>query len=79
VRRKTSTIFVEPTKTNARRVCAALADFGFLALSRQAAEFARPDRVATLGRPPLRIDVMTSIEEVEPPVRRVRNSAKKKR
>jgi hypothetical protein len=57
-------LFVEPTPTNARRVCAALADFGFTTLSRQADAFAKPDRMATLGRPPLRIDVMTSISGV---------------
>jgi len=57
-------ILVEPTKANAKRVCAALADFGFSALSRSVDEFALPDRMATLGRPPLRIDVMTSISGV---------------
>jgi hypothetical protein len=57
-------IFVEPTGSNARRVCAALADFGFAALSASVPEFAKPDRMATLGRPPLRIDVMTSITGV---------------
>jgi len=57
-------ILVEATTANARRVCAALADFGFSALSERIEEFARPDRMATLGRPPLRIDVMTSISGV---------------
>jgi len=57
-------ILVEPTTVNARRVCAALAEFGFSALSKKIEEFAKPDRMATLGRPPLRIDVMTSISGV---------------
>lgn len=54
-------LLVEPTIANARRVCAALAEFGFAALAHQAEEFAQPERMATLGREPLRIDIMTSI------------------
>jgi hypothetical protein len=57
-------ILVEPTRANARRVCAALADFGFTALANELEAFGTPDRMATLGRPPLRIDVMTSISGV---------------
>jgi len=57
-------LFVDPTEANARRLCAALADFGFSALGRKVEEFAKPDRMATLGTPPLRIDVMTSISGV---------------
>jgi len=57
-------ILVEPTPANAARVGAALKEFGFAALAKQASEFARPDRMATLGREPLRIDIMTSISGV---------------
>jgi hypothetical protein len=57
-------ILVEPTRANARRVCSALADFGFAALAKELDAFATPDRMATLGKPPLRIDVMTSISGV---------------
>jgi hypothetical protein len=57
-------VFVEPTRVNAARVCAALADFGFPALAHEVEAFASPDRMATLGRVPLRIDVMTSISGV---------------
>jgi hypothetical protein len=57
-------ILVEPTKANARRVRAALSESGFSALSERVEEFARLDRMATLGEPPLRIDVMTSISGV---------------
>src|SRR5512141_2738238 len=56
--------WVEPTRENARRLSAAIREFGFDALAEQGAEFARPDRMATLGLPPLRIDVMTSITGV---------------
>jgi hypothetical protein len=58
-------VWVEPTAANARRVCAALRAFGYPPLAREEAEFAVPDRMATLGKEPLRIDVMTSISGVE--------------
>ena len=57
-------IWVEPTLENAERVGAALVAFGFTELGMATAEFSRPNRMATLGRPPLRIDVMTSIDGV---------------
>jgi hypothetical protein len=57
-------IFVEPTIKNARALCAALTAFGFRALAAEVEAFATPDRMATLGQPPLRIDVMTSISGV---------------
>jgi hypothetical protein len=56
--------WVEPTAANARRLGQAIGEFGFEALAAQAAEFANPDRMATMGVPPLRIDVMTSITGV---------------
>lgn len=58
-------IWVEPTPSNAERVCQALTDFGFSKLGEALGEFAQPNRLATLGRVPLRIDVMTSIDGVE--------------
>lgn len=57
-------VLVEPTATNAARLGLALADFGFIALAQEAEKFAVPDRMATLGREPLRIDIMTSISGV---------------
>ena len=51
--------WVEPSRDNAERVCAALVDFGFGDLAVQVDELAQPERMATLGRPPLRIDLMT--------------------
>ena len=57
-------ILVEPTAINARRLGRALEAFGFPVLARQARRFATPDRMATLGREPLRIDLMTSISGV---------------
>lgn len=58
-------IFVEPTLENAERLGAALAAFGFPALANEAHRFAELDRMATLGHPPLRIDIMTSIAGVD--------------
>jgi hypothetical protein len=58
-------IWVEPTAENAKRICRALAEFGFTSLGNAQEEFAQPDRLATLGHVPLRIDVMTSIDGVE--------------
>ena len=58
-------LFVEPSHRNAARLGTALAAFGFTALAREAARFAERDRMATLGREPLRIDVMTSISGVD--------------
>jgi hypothetical protein len=57
-------LLVDPTPANAKRVCAALGDFGFTALADQWEEFATPERMATLGREPLRIDLMTTISGV---------------
>ena len=57
-------VWVEPTRANARRLCTALGEFGFTDLATAVDEFSSPDRMATLGHPPLRIDVMTSIDGV---------------
>ncbi len=57
-------IFVEPSIANATRLGAALSRFGFPALARTARRFAEPDRMASLGREPLRIDLMTGISGV---------------
>ena len=57
-------VLVEPTRANAKRLGAALAEFGFPQLAQEADRFAEEDRMATLGREPLRIDIMTSITGV---------------
>src|SRR5262245_47948882 len=58
-------LFVEPTVENARRLGAALADFGYAGLAKEWRKFTERDRMATLGREPLRIDIMTSISGVD--------------
>lgn len=57
-------LFVEPTEKNARRLADALAEFGYGALARHWQTFTEPQRMVTLGREPLRIDLLTSISGV---------------
>ena len=57
-------VFVDPTVANARRLGAALAEYGYPALARQWKRFTERDRMATLGVEPLRIDLLTSISGV---------------
>jgi hypothetical protein len=57
-------VFVEPTVANARRIGAALADFGFPGSAREWMHLAEPDRMMRLGREPLRIDILNKISGV---------------
>jgi len=57
-------IFVESDPANARRVMAALSDFGFGSVGLSAEDFEKPDQVVQLGVPPVRIDLITSISGV---------------
>jgi hypothetical protein len=57
-------VFVEPTKANARRVRAALVDFGFGSVCPPVDAFAQPEKVFMLGRVPHRLDILTSIDGV---------------
>lgn len=56
-------MLVEPTEANAARLADALRAFGgFGDLAEQArAHFAEPERMATLGKPPLAIDILSSL------------------
>lgn len=56
-------VLVEPTADNAARLAAALRTFGgFDELADAAREhFTEPDRMATLGRPPVAIDILSSL------------------
>src|SRR6478672_990700 len=54
-------VLVEPTKANASRLADALRSFGYEALATEAAaHFSHPERMATLGRPPVAIDILSS-------------------
>jgi hypothetical protein len=57
-------LFVEPSVANARRLGAVLAEFGFTASGEAWRHFAEPDRMMTLGREPLRIDILNEISGV---------------
>lgn len=57
--------FVERSSENAAKLEAVLNDFGFGQLGLKAADFLQPGIIAQLGRPPNRIDILTSIDGVE--------------
>jgi hypothetical protein len=57
-------IFVERTTSNVARLASALRAFGFVALADECSRFEQPERMATLGKPPLRIDIMNHIDGV---------------
>lgn len=57
-------LWVEPSAQNGSRVTAALAAFGFGSLGLQPADFEAEDVIVQLGRPPRRIDVITSLSGV---------------
>jgi hypothetical protein len=57
-------LFVHATPENARRILEALEAFGFGSLGLTVEDFSAPDRVVQLGRPPVRVDILTSINGV---------------
>lgn len=57
-------LFVRPTPENARRILAALGNFGFGSLGLAVEDFTAPDRVVQLGVPPVRVDLVTSLTGV---------------
>ena len=57
--------FVRSSETNALRLIDVLEAFGFGGLGIEASTFQRPNQVVQLGRPPNRIDLLSSISGVE--------------
>ena len=57
-------LYVRPTPGNGDRIVAALADFGFASLGLKQEDFVQPDQVVQLGVPPIRVDMITSIDGV---------------
>ena len=57
--------FVRATPANAERILAALAAFGFGSLGITEKDLLEAGRVIQLGRPPNRIDILTSISGVD--------------
>jgi predicted nucleotidyltransferase len=56
---------VRSTRENAERLLEALRAFGFSELALSIDDFTRPNAVVQLGRPPNRIDLLTSISGVD--------------
>ena len=54
-------IYVKPDPQNARRIMAALDEFGFGLVGLKPEDFEKPDKVVQLGVQPVRIDIITSI------------------
>jgi hypothetical protein len=57
-------LYVHPTHENAGKILAALKDFGFGALGLSLEDFQNPDNIVQLGVPPVRVDLITSIDGV---------------
>src|SRR3972149_9643211 len=57
-------LLVKPDPDNARRILAALEEFGFASVGLTAADFTVQDRVVQLGVPPARIGLITSLTGV---------------
>lgn len=57
-------LFVRPTDENARRILAALGEFGFGSLDLSVEELTKPGMVVQLGVPPVRIDIITRVSGV---------------
>ena len=58
-------LFVAASMGNAKRVLVALDEFGFGSLGFTVADFSSPGQIIQLGRPPQRIDILTSLTGVE--------------
>jgi len=58
-------VWVEPTPENAHRVHAALARFGAPLAGVGPADFSRPGLFYQMGRPPVRVDILTSVTGLE--------------
>jgi hypothetical protein len=57
-------LFVRPTSDNAKRILAALNEFGFGSLDLAESDFTTPGRVVQLGVAPVRIDIITRVTGV---------------
>ena len=57
-------LYVHPTKENADRIIAALDAFGFGETGLKPEDFVKPAQIVQLGFPPVRIDLITSLDGV---------------
>ena len=58
-------IWVEMTAENASKILKALDQFGFGSLEVKPSDFTIPDQMLQLGRPPRRIDILTTLPGVD--------------
>jgi hypothetical protein len=57
-------IWIRPDHQNAKRVFAAIDEFGFGSVGLKESDFVNPEKVVQLGVPPVRIDILTSLTGV---------------
>jgi len=57
-------IWLNPTASNAIQVLKAISDFGFASFNLTVEDLTKEDNVIQFGQPPLRIDLLTSIDGV---------------
>ncbi len=57
-------IWVKPSPENAQKVLVTLGKFGFSSLGLEAQDFREPGFVIQLGYPPVRIDIITELDNV---------------
>ena len=57
-------LLVKPSGDNARRIIEGLTAFGFGEIGLDVSDFETPGSVIQLGHPPVRVDIMTSIDGV---------------
>ena len=58
-------VWIERSPQNARRLLAALSEFGFDGVGLVEDDFLEPEQIIQLGNPPLRIDILTDISGVD--------------
>ena len=51
----------KPDPSNAKKIIEAIKEFGFESLNLTIEDFTSPEKVAQLGVPPIRIDIITSL------------------
>jgi len=56
--------FIDTSLENSARVAAVVAEFGFAELGLKESDFCSPETIIQLGRPPHRIDILTSLTAV---------------
>ncbi|RYD55672.1 MAG: hypothetical protein EOP56_15250 [Sphingobacteriales bacterium] len=58
-------IWINISENNAQKMSMVINEFGFASLGLNEADFLQPGYITQIGRPPLRIDILNSIDGVE--------------